>query len=350
MLHYFRMSLKFHSPFNKKGVLDELYYLKSRCKDVDFDYGSISILQFCKSLKKIMEYVFKNENLKTSTLNKLSRSIAKEVVVFRRFARIKFSYLSWKRKIYRYYIEFRRRKLRKFNIGRRKIITGGKIIAIVGIDGSGKTTTLSYIERFFAIQMNISRVFLGNGKSGASWYRKILFSVYGTKKKVKNGNIESQSGTRSKVSWLYALWILVCLFDKEKNLKKVISGKANGSLVLSDRWPQTEFAGTFDGPRINVKNPTNRIVKYVKKREEKFLNFASLIKPDLIIILKVSPDVSMKRKPGELSLEEAQRNSSLLNNMNWGNSKLVEVDADLSANQVNKNVKHAIWKELSNES
>lgn len=342
-----RMSLKYHSPFNQKGIWDELIFLKEKCKNTDQVYGNF--LQYFKGINSILEYINSKEKLSAKKLNSLAHSIAKELAVFRRFGFIKFKYLSLKRKIYRYYIEFRRRKLSNFAIGRRAIPTGGKIIAIVGIDGSGKTSTLSYIEKLFAIQMNVCKVFLGNGKSGASWYRKILFSIYGTKvKKRKSNNSEELiPRKKQKVSWLYALWILVCLFDKERNLKSAISAKANGSLVISDRWPQREVVGTFDGSRINVDNPKNRIVRYVKKREQKFLLLASLIKPDLIVRLRISPETSLIRKPGELTMNQAEQNSQLLNDIEWGKTKIVDVDADKSIEEVNKCVRNMVWSQIT---
>lgn len=342
-----RMSLKYRSPFNHKGIWDELLFLKDKCKIVNSAYEDF--LQYFKNIGLILEYILSNEKINKRKLNNLSHSIASELGIFRRFGLLRFKYLSLKRKLYRYYIEFRRRKISNFSQGRRTIPTGGRIIAIVGIDGSGKTSTLSYIEKLFAIQMNVCRVFLGNGKSGASWYRRFLFSIYGTKAKFKDNlsSTDSIIQKKQKVKWYYALWILICLFDKEKNLKLAIKAKSNGSLVISDRWPQGEVVGTFDGPRINVDNPKSRIVKYVKRREQKFLLLASLIKPDLIIRLRISPETSLIRKPGELTLVEAQRNSKLLNDIKWGNTKLIDIDADKSAEKVNKAVRNAIWSQIT---
>lgn len=347
MLFCLRMSLKYHSPFHHKGICEELLFLKDKCKNANLAYEDFH--QYFKSIGLILEYILSTEKLNKRKLNSLSHGIARELSIFRRFGFIKFKYLSLKRKIYRYYIEFRRRKLSNFATGRRAIPTGGKIIAIVGIDGSGKTSTLSYIEKLFAIQMNVCKVFLGNGKSGASWYRKIIFSIYGTKAKTNSSQGSSGSNPlkKQKVTWYYALWILVCLFDKEKNLKLAISAKSNGSLVISDRWPQQEVVGTFDGARINVDNPKNWIVKYVKKREQKFLLLASLIKPDLIIRLRVSPETSLIRKPDDLTLDQAIRNSQLLNDIEWGNTKLVDIDADQSIEEVNKAVRNKMWSQIT---
>ncbi len=141
------------------------------------------------------------------------------------------------------------------------------------------------MEALFAQQMNVTNVFLGNGQSGASWYRKAIFFFFGAKakwrthKQLKNNH----SNPRSHVPWYYSLWILICLRDKEKNFRRAIRARANGSLVLSDRWPQSQLAATFDGPRIYGKTGLGRFAKYVAKREKLFLDRAGNYVPDLVL-------------------------------------------------------------------
>ena len=346
LLHCLRMSLKYRSPFYQKSILEELVFLKDKC--TNFTPINTELFEYFKSIPNIITYIFHNEKLNKRKLNSYSKGIVNEFTVFRRFGFWRFTYLSWKRKVYRYNIEFRRRYLKNFEIGRRKLVRGGKIIALVGIDGSGKTSTLDFIKRFFAIQMNVTNVFLGNGKSGASWYRKILFSIYGTKLKNKSDveNINNFKPTKQRNSVFYALWILICLLDKEKNIKKAIAAKANGSLVISDRWPQNQISGTFDGPRLNVENPKG-FIKYVVDREQKFLKLVSLVRPDLLIMLDVSPEIAMNRKPGELTFHQAKTNTELLHKIDWPGSPSVIVNSNKPVEEVRKDVQFAIWSNIS---
>lgn len=344
-----RMSLKYRYPFKQQGIWDELLFIKDKCGSKSIVYRDL--LSYFPSLNRIIVYIYSSAKLSKNKLNGISKVIRDELYLLRRFGYLKFKYLSLKRKSYRYYVEFRRRILSNYSVGRRAIPSGGRIIAVIGIDGAGKTSTLAKIEQLFAIQMNVRKVFLGNGRSGASWYRRIIFSFYRTKTKSKENDVSynNYSQKNVKVSWYYAVWILICLFDKEKNLKKAIAAKANGSLVISDRWPQRDVHGTFDGSRINIENPTNWIVKYVKNREQKFLLLASLIKPDLVIRLRISPETSLERKPDELTLIEAKRNVQLLDNIKWNNSTMVDIDANNSVEYVNKAVRSEIWSLLTNK-
>jgi len=347
MLLIIRMSLKFYFPFNKKSVCEELKFIKRRYETSSKNQYDGHFKKNFKSIDKFASIIFsENDEISFRKLNRYAWFLSREMNKYRRFGKLRHIYLSWKRKIYRYAIEFNRRILSDFRFGRRTITTGGKIIAIVGMDGSGKSTTVKKMVELYAIQMNTTSVFLGNGKSGASWYRKIFFFLLGTKatfskhKKINRSNKESKA---KKTPFYYALWIYLCLLDKRKNLKKAIKNSSNGSLVISDRWPQTDVSGTFDGPRLANTISRNPFVNRIVQKEKKFYTFASQFKPDLLIRLRVSPENSLKRKPNELSLENATKHSSLIGEIEWPAQNIVDIDADQSQEKVFEDVRTAIW-------
>lgn len=348
MLLIIRMSLKYYFPFSKKSVCDELNFIKGRYIKSSNNQPDEHFKKYFKSIEKFGSIVFsENGDILFRKLNRYAWSLAREMKDYRRFGKSRHIYLSWKRKIYRYAIEFNRRILSDFRFGRRTIKTGGKIIAIVGMDGSGKSTAVKKVVKFYSIQMNTSSVFLGNGKSGASWYRKIFFSFFGTKAKFsqhKNINKSNANTKAKKIPFYYAIWIYLCLLDKRKNLMKAIKDSANGSLVISDRWPQTDVPGIFDGPRLANTISGNYIADKVIQKEEKFYKFASQFKPDLLIKLRVSPEKSLKRKPDELTLEEATNFSTLIDQIEWPAQNIVNIDADQPQERVFEEVRTAIWE------
>jgi len=342
MMLCLRMCLKFKNPFNDKLIKEEMLFIKANITASTDDYNDY--YEVLPNLKLLIDTILNNSSIDFNKLNKISKSVTKELIAFRRFNLFTFKYLSLKRKVYRYYVEFRRRFIKEFSVGRREISNGGKIIAIVGIDGSGKTSVVSEMQYFYSRQMNVTRVFLGNGQSGASWYRKLIFNFYGTKFK----NSKEGKFTKKRTSTFYALWILLCLFDKENNLKKAIKARANGNLVLSDRWPQNKISGTFDGARLDFEMSKNFIVRYVQNRELKFLKLSKLISPDLVIKLKIDPEVSVIRKPNELSLAEAKSNSSILDELVWNECRHDVIVANDDFITVSESVKQKIWKLITN--
>lgn len=337
-----RMSLKHKNPFGKPVVWGELEHIRGRLE------GNEQVPNYMGRVYVPLENMFRealSDNPSPKRLNALAAQVRETLKEVMRFGGLGFWARSTLRMFYRYAIEFSRRFLKNFEVGRRKLPRGGVLIAFVGIDGSGKSSGVERMERLFAQQMNVTNVFLGNGQSGASWYRKAVFRVFGTKAKWRSHKQLKETGQedRIRVPWYYALWILICLRDKEKNLKRAIRARANGSLVLSDRWPQAEIAATFDGPRIYGKTGLGRFAQYVAKREKGFLDRAANYIPDAVLRFRVNPAVACYRKPGEFTEVVARQNAELLDQLQWAGSVVVDVDADVELVEVDSLVRAAIW-------
>ena len=135
-----RMSLKFLFPYRRMRVLQEEEYLKKNIEGL-----KLSEDQYITTpLNDIIISLDRSSDL-PRTLQALRLRIG--LKFFRRFNRVTFSIYSKLRMFYRYYIEFRRRVLSKYDVGRRTLPEGGSIIVLTGIDGSGKTSNVISIEK-----------------------------------------------------------------------------------------------------------------------------------------------------------------------------------------------------------
>jgi thymidylate kinase len=326
-----RMALKFYLPYFRKRVRVEYAFIANNC-------------QFQNQLDGIKTPLTTIHKIDLSTTNNLllnlySLRLRKELSFYRRFSKSRFLLFSMLRKFYRYIIEINRRKFKSYEIGRRNISQGGKIIALVGIDGSGKTSSIKFLVEFFKIQFNVTRVFLGYGKSGAGLLRRIIFKLYGTKRK-------PSTKSDKKISVLYAIWIFLCVLEKRRNLKIAIKARANGKLVFSDRWPQESINNVLDGPRLGDYNGQNLLINWIKNYEKKIIQVAQFIMPDLIIKIVIDEQISLSRKPNELDVSTARLLSNYLNSTNWICEEQIEVDGNLSQEIVLRNLKKVIWAKI----
>jgi thymidylate kinase len=334
-----RMSLKFLFPYRRTRVLREEEYLRKLIESLKYSenqYITTPLNEIINSLDKI-------GNLPRN-LQALRLRIG--LKFFRRFNRLKFSIYSKLRMFYRYYIEFRRRVLSNYDVGRRTLSEGGLIIVLTGIDGSGKTSNVIALEKFLKIQLNTTRVFMGYGSSGANWMRRLIFTIYG-KKRRKNIKKNISNNDERRITILYAIWILVCLFDKKKNLKKAMKARANGNIVLADRWPQRKIKGTFDGARLEDYKGSNKIIKIIKAYERKIISLSEFANPDLVIKLIIDPKTSTIRKPGELSLMEASRLMDIFKELNWNCDNQIQINAEQDEQIIQSELKKLIWNHLN---
>ena len=176
-------------------------------------------------------------------------------------------------------------------LGKRYVPFKGKLVVLLGIDGSGKSTSIKHLKTYFEKILTVRDITLGSGQSGASIIRRIIFSIFGTKAFLK-GHKKTRNNRKSKKSILYVLWILLCLRDKVKNLNKLHKSLLRGELILVDRWPQSLDLGFADAPRLVAHTKESGFVGWVARYEELVFKKISCFYPDKLIILNVSPENS----------------------------------------------------------
>lgn len=345
-----RMVLKHRRPFELDYVWRELNHIKSRI--VECKHPSLRVPLPMISLNSLIDALQGEQTPSKTVLNRLARKAARSLGAFRRYTWGTFVVFSFARRVYRYWVELRRRILRKYDKGRRSLSTGGVIIAFVGIDGSGKTSAIARTEKFFAQQLNVTSVFLGSGRSGASWYRKLAFAMFGTRARLK-GHKRVRSGlerdSEGALPWYYVVWNWVSNYDKLKNMRRAIAARANGVLVLADRWPQSQIPGKVDGPRLLGRTRMSGLSRYVAKLEEELIQLAEMAQPDLLLRFRVTPEIARARKPGELSELEAEAAARLLDEIEWKAKRVVDINADAPIEEVDRQIRAAIWETLQGE-
>jgi thymidylate kinase len=335
-----RMTVKFKKPFQNKKVLNEIDDIKKRFNE---NYSLDLVTDdYPKSFIILSKEILSNQILTIST--NIAR---KDFVSFRRMSYLKFKFLSSFRFLYRVFVELNRRKLNNFSFGRRQFSTSGFVVAFVGMDGSGKTSAIERNARFFAKQINTKSVFLGSGKSGAPWYRKLIFNIMGSKPKLKS---HKKIKTDKKYPFYYLVWVSMFLNDKLKRLNQIFKYKSNSCMVLVDRWPQATVENTFDGTRLQSNTNNTFFMNYTKKLEKNVLENAETFYPDIIFRFKVSPEKSLERKPDELTLEQAKEAEKNIDIIKWPSySKIIDIDSNSSIDDVDKAVRKAIWNTLINK-
>lgn len=199
----------------------------------------------------------------------------------------------------------------------------GFIIAIVGADGSGKSTVVSELHRWFSWKFDTHKFYLGQNKN-----------VFVRGLRILNMNLRNFFSARSKY----------------KKIIKMQRLKERGSIVLTDRYPQNQFSGINDGPLMrekefsckfcrNLRNYENRVYKLIEERYY----------PDMVIKLNISPEIAFSRKK-ELNKETLQKKAAIINDLIFDESIVVNIDASQPKDKVILEIKQEIWKNLKSQS
>ena len=180
---------------------------------------------------------------------------------------------------------------------------GGLLVAVLGADGSGKSTLTGDLRRWFAPKYDTYAVYLGSGDGPSSvlrlplrWAKQHILGLSKT-----NSPGTTPGGQRSKSLQLSrVIWALVLAREKRQKLQRAMLARTRGLLVITDRYPQTQVAGSNDGPLLSGWiQSANPLLRFVARRELAPYTLADRFPPDLILRLDVAPDVAAGRRPGQ---------------------------------------------------
>lgn len=228
--------------------------------------------------------------------------------------------------------------------------SGGTTIAIIGADGSGKTTMVDHVMDWLAARVRIRTYYLGSARPS----RSTDVARHGTKmaKRLHAGSRRLLGG-RHPVTRLVAdvtdtMAAVRAVGDARDRLERYRAGTqaaGAGSVVIFDRFP---IAGVqlddryVDGPRIvRASNPLARRLA----RRERLLH-RCLGTPDHVAALVVSPEVAIERKAPR---DEAALVAKCRAVAEWepvARLDVERIDADRSLPEVQAQIRRQIWRWL----
>ena len=228
---------------------------------------------------------------------------------------------------------------------------GGVTIALVGPDGAGKSTLTEAIASWLSREVAVITAYGGSGKGTASRPRRWLQRIGALTRpapKPDSGRADDAAATSGHTGLrLFGklLWILALARERRRWAQGVRQARSLGMIVLSDRWPQSQFAGLNDGPRLGQWiDSTSWFRRTVARRERAAFRVAELVPPDLVIRLHVPVDIASRRKP-DTPLDQLQRKVEIVAGLTFpATTHVAEINAAQSFDRVLAEVKQAVWE------
>jgi thymidylate kinase len=226
---------------------------------------------------------------------------------------------------------------------------GGCVIALTGVDGSGKTTVSAVIRAWLATEIDVVPIYFGTGGGRPSlllWPLKLMVPVIrlalGTKPKGASHGKISNRAPGPIYSMFLAVWAMVVAWEKRNKLLAARRAADRGMVVLTDRYPQNEIIGFNDGPLLAR---LTGVPRWLRRFEAAAYALAYRLPPDLVIKLVVTPETAARREPDmdPAVIRERIRDLPLLA---FPGARVVCMDAEQPLEQVIRAVKKEIWRLL----
>lgn len=180
----------------------------------------------------------------------------------------------------------------------------GRIIAVIGADGSGKSTLTGELATSLRSGDRVERLYLGSGDGPAAWYRaplRLARNHLAPPKKSKPAGsraAEHERRGRGLVHAARAVWAVTLAMEKVGKTRRADRWRRRGIIVICDRYPQTSFPGGNDGPLLDGHASRWPLMRALARWESRTYARAAAVLPDLVLKLDVPLDTALARRPG----------------------------------------------------
>jgi thymidylate kinase len=234
---------------------------------------------------------------------------------------------------------------------KKRLVSGGAILAIVGGDGSGKSTAVEELYAWLSAHFDVTKIHMG--KPDWSWLTVAVRAVLRIGRSLglypfMRSSIEYTSDTESVVFPGYP-WLLrsVCT-ARDRNLTYARARRfaSNRGLVISDRFPlpQVKFMdGPYQSGRVVRAGKADWLIEALTRLEARY--YESILLPEVLIVLRVDPEIAVERKADEDAVSVRAR-STEIQELDWRQTPAHIIDANRSRAEVLARLKAIVWSNL----
>ena len=224
---------------------------------------------------------------------------------------------------------------------------GGLVVAVMGVDGSGKSTLVRALHEWLGSEVDVLPVYFGTGDGRPSLLLRpfkalVPLATRLLRRKPRGSSHGAVSATAPGFAYsvLLTVWASVLAVEKRAKLRAARRAADRGMVVLGDRFPQDEIASYNDGPLLP------RLVGvpgFLRRFEAASYAAARVLPPDLVIKLAAPVETLAEREPSMDRAVMRERVASL-QALSFPRSRVVVLAADNPLETVIADARRAVWK------
>lgn len=226
---------------------------------------------------------------------------------------------------------------------------GGIVVAVLGVDGSGKTSVTAAIRQWLGAGVDVLPIYFGTGDGRPSLLLlpfKMMVPLVTSTLRTKpagasHGNISDRPPSLC-YSAMLMIWATILAVEKRLKLAAARRGASRGMVVIGDRYPQDQLSSFNDGPLLPR---LKHVPASLRRFEASAYALTRRLPPELVIKLMATPAVLSVREPN-MKPDVIRERVMQLQRLTYPGAKIVCVDAERPLAEVIRVVKHEIWCSL----
>ena len=258
-------------------------------------------------------------------------------------------------RMWRRFRTFARRKVFRRGPVAHRLAGGGVLIGIVGGDGAGKTTALEGLTHWLATE-NFFAVTVHMGKPGWSLLSATVKSSMKVVASVKRRPTSSATSLRSTLATDGAsmdvrdrarlVWEVLTARDRSRTYRRARRSASNGQIVICDRYPLPQVSGMDGAVTARTTDPGRwgGLARALAAREKGY--YDRIRYPDILIVLRVHPDIAVQRKAGVEPESTVRPRSEEIWQVDWTDTPAIVVDAGAPRDEVLSEIKSIVWSRV----
>jgi hypothetical protein len=222
--------------------------------------------------------------------------------------------------------------------GQLRLDGGGLVVALVGGDGAGKSTCARELGGWLSASLPTMRAHLGNPP------RSILTLAVGGALKLKHQLDRMLQREPEPGSWIELLRHVCTARDRYRLYLKVRRFAVSGGIAICERYPIAENRKLV-GPCIPelLRRDPGTVARLLADWEAAYYRW--ILRPDLVAVLRLHPDLAVARKPEEPA-DYVRARGQIIWDTDWSASGAHVVDASQPLSEVLRSLKAIVWSYL----
>jgi thymidylate kinase len=228
---------------------------------------------------------------------------------------------------------------------RRRAGGGGTLVAVIGGDGSGKSSTVA------AVVDTLQGVLVTRTGHLGKPPRSLLTRVGRRLLRPRDGGPSPGRAWRPWAAppthfpgYVFLVWHVLNARDRAREHRRLRRAAGAGAVVVCDRFPLPELT-LMDAPRtIGSPGVARRpLARALVELEASY--YRRITPPDRAVVLRVTPDVAVARRP-EQDADDVRHRAWEVHEVTWTRPGAVVLDADRPQDEVIRRARRAVWELL----